>query len=110
MRRTNLRFVLSRRTPIISPLAVGRCSPTTSFFRQRGVAYTTNGGLNWTFPSKLDAGTFRSDPVLAADANGIFYYLGISNSSTFAEDLFRSTNGGVTWQSLGSVLGGDKEW
>jgi hypothetical protein len=82
---------------------------TNSNFRQSGVAYTTNGGLNWTFPGNLDAGTFRSDPVLASDANGAFYYLGISNSSTFACDLLRSTNGGATWQPVGPALGGDKE-
>jgi hypothetical protein len=81
-----------------------------SNFRQSGWAYTTNGGLNWTFPGRLDAGTFRSDPVLAADASGNFYYLGITNGSNFHCDLFRSTNGGVTWQSLGWALGGDKEW
>ena len=40
----------------------------TSNFRQSGWAYSTNGGLAWTFPGKLDAGVFRSDPVLAADA------------------------------------------
>lgn len=93
-------------------IAVGwrQFDTTNSIFRQSGVAYTTNGGLNWTFPGKLEAGTFRSDPVLASDANGVFYYLGISNSATFAEDLFRSTNGGVTWQRVGGALGGDKEW
>jgi hypothetical protein len=74
------------------------------------VAYTTNGGLNWTFPGNLEPGTFRSDPVLASDANGVFYYLGISNSSTFACDLLRSTNGGATWQLAGPAEGGDKEW
>src|SRR5207249_11993738 len=79
-------------------------------FRQSGVAYSTNGGLNWTFPGVLEPGTFRSDPVLASDANGVFYFLGISNSATFAEDLFRSTNGGATWQRVGGALGGDKEW
>jgi hypothetical protein len=83
---------------------------TNSSFRQSGVAYTTNGGLNWTFPGNLDPGTFRSDPVLASDASGIFYYLGITNSSTLACDLLRSTNGGMTWQSAGAALGGDKEW
>jgi hypothetical protein len=83
---------------------------TNSNFRQSGVAYTTNGGLNWTFPGNLEPGTFRSDPVLASDADGIFYYLGISNSSTFACDLLRSTNGGKTWQLAGPALGGDKEW
>jgi hypothetical protein len=83
---------------------------TNSNFRQSGVAYTTNGGLNWVFPGNLDPGTFRSDPVLAADPNGVFYYLGISNASTFACDLLRSTNGGMTWQVVGPALGGDKEW
>ncbi len=83
---------------------------TNSSFRQSGVAYTTNGGLNWTFPGNLEAGTFRSDPVLASDANGFFYYLGISNSSTFDCDLLRSTNGGKNWQRIGPALGGDKQW
>lgn len=83
---------------------------TNSSFRQSGVAYTTNSGLNWTFPGNLEAGTFRSDPVLASDASGTFYYLGISNTSTFACDLLRSTNGGMTWERVGAALGGDKEW
>jgi hypothetical protein len=83
---------------------------TNSNFRQSGVAYSTNGGLNWTFPGNLEPGTFRSDPVLASDANGTFYYLGISNANTFAEDLLRSTDGGRTWQRVGQALGGDKEW
>lgn len=81
-----------------------------SSFRQAGVAYSANGGLNWTFPGDLEAGTFRSDPVLASDANGVFYYLGITNVNTFACDLLRSTNGGMTWQRVGPALGGDKEW
>jgi len=78
-----------------SRIAIGcrQFDSTNSNFRQSGWAYSTNGGLSWTFPAKLDAGTFRSDPVLASDANGIFYYLGISNANTFNCDLFRSTNG-----------------
>jgi hypothetical protein len=93
-------------------MAVGwrQFDTTNSNFRQSGVAFTTNGGLNWTFPGNLDAGTFRSDPVLASDANGVFYFLGITNESTFACDLLRSTNGGATWQPVGPALGGDKEW
>jgi hypothetical protein len=93
-------------------MAVGwrQFDTATSNFRQSGVAYTTNGGLNWTFPGNLEPGTFRSDPVLAADANGTFYYLGISNSSTFACDLLRSTNGGATWPLASAALGGDKQW
>ncbi|PYI82428.1 MAG: hypothetical protein DME26_17705, partial [Verrucomicrobia bacterium] len=89
-------------------MAVGwrQFDTTNSNFRQSGVAYTTNGGLNWTFPGNLEPGTFRSDPVLAADVDGIFYYLGISNANTFACDLLRSTDGGATWQSAGPALGG----
>jgi hypothetical protein len=83
---------------------------TNSSFRQSGAAYTTNGGLNWTFPGDLEPGTFRSDPVLASDSSGIFYFLGISNDVTYACDLLRSTNGGMTWQPVGPALGGDKEW
>src|SRR5215468_1259704 len=74
---------------------------TNSNFRQSGVAYSTNGGLSWTFPGSLEPGNFRSDPVLASDASGIFYYLGISNASTFNCDLFSSTNGGITWRRIG---------
>jgi hypothetical protein len=95
-----------------SRIAIGwrQFDTTNSNFRQSGVAYTTNGGLNWTFPGNLDPGTFRSDPVLASDAKGVFYFLGITNSSTFACDLLRSTDGGATWQPVASALGGDKEW
>ncbi len=93
-------------------MAVGwrQFDTTNSNFRQSGVAYTTNGGLKWTYPGNLDPGIFRSDPVLASDADGVFYYLGITNANTFACDLLRSTNGGATWQSAGAALGGDKEW
>jgi hypothetical protein len=93
-------------------LAVGwrQFDTTNSNFRQSGVAYTTNSGLNWTFTGDLEPGTFRSDPVLAADATGNFYYLGISNTTTFACDLLSSTNGGATWPRIGAALGGDKEW
>src|SRR5437667_7482359 len=90
-------------------MAVGwrQFDTTNSNFRQSGVAYTTNGGLNWTFPGNLEPGTFRSDPVLAADANGVFYYLGISNVNNFSCDLLRSTNGGATLPLTGPAQGRD---
>jgi hypothetical protein len=96
----------------LNRIAIGwrQFDTTNSNFRQSGVAYSTNGGLSWTFPGNLEAGTFRSDPVLASDANGTFYYLGISNIATFDCDLLRSTNSGATWQRVGPALGGDKEW
>jgi hypothetical protein len=96
----------------VNRIAIGcrQFDTTNSNFRQSGVAYSTNGGLSWTFPGNVEAGTFRSDPVLASDVNGVFYYLGITNTSTFNCDLVRSTNGGATWQRVGPAQGGDKEW
>jgi hypothetical protein len=95
-----------------SRIAVGwrQFDNVLSDFRQAGWAYSTNGGLNWTFPGVLEPGTFRSDPVLESDADGIFYYLGVITNGNVHCDLFRSTNGGMSWQSLGLAEGGDKEW
>ena len=46
----------------------------SSDFRQAGWGYTTDGGYSWTFPGAIDAGVFRSDPVLDSDADGNFFY------------------------------------
>src|ERR1041384_846313 len=35
-----------------------------SSFRQAGRAYTTDGGITWTFLGSLENNVFRSDPVL----------------------------------------------
>ena len=81
-----------------------------SDFREAGWAYTTNGGLSWTFGGVLETNVFRSDPVLAADAEGRFYYLSLATNPDFHCDLWRSTDGGLTWQGLGAAYGGDKPW
>jgi hypothetical protein len=81
-----------------------------SDFREAGWAYSTNGGLNWTFPGVLEPGVFRSDPVLGSTADGTFYYLGVITNGNLHCDFFRSTNSGVTWQLVGLAQGGDKEW
>jgi hypothetical protein len=97
-------------------IAVGwrQFKDVTDAFRQAGWAYSTNGGLNWTFPGVLDTNLFRSDPVLAAAADGTFYYLGVltngQNGDHYFCDLWQSTNGGKDWQPLGLAQGGDKEW
>lgn len=82
----------------------------TNDFRQAGWAYSTNGGLSWTFPGVLETNVFRSDPVLAADADGRFYYLSVLVSPTYHCDLWQSTNGGMSWHQAGFALGGDKPW
>jgi len=81
-----------------------------SDFRQAGWAYSTNAGLTWTFPGVLEPGTFHSDPVLASDADGTFYYLGVLTNDVYHCDLWRSTNGGASWDFAGLALGGDKAW
>lgn len=88
---------------------------TTSNFREAGYAYTRDGGLTWTFPGVLEDGVFRSDPVLDCDADGNFYYLGLTmtrppEAITRTCHLFKSSNGGLTWSPAVFAYGGDKEW
>ena len=94
-------------------IAVGwrQFNTTNSNFRQAGYAYSTNGGITWTFGGVLQTNEFRSDPVLATDAEGRFYFLSLYQPpSTFQCDIWRSTNGGASWQQLGQAAGGDKPW
>jgi hypothetical protein len=80
-------------------------------FRQAGFGYTYDGGETWTFPEVIEPGVFRSDPVLDSDADGNFYY----NSLTVAGDdywcnVFKSNDGGATWDEGVYAQGGDKQW
>ena len=43
-----------------------------SDFRQGGFGYTTDGGLNWTFPGVLQPGVFRQRSGVAFDEIGTF--------------------------------------
>ncbi len=79
-----------------------------SNFRQAGYAYSHNGGKKWTFPGVHTPGVFRSDPVVDADADGNFYYYSLE--SDFTCDIFRSTDGGVSWAGPFFAFGGDKTW
>jgi hypothetical protein len=81
-----------------------------SNFRQAGWAYTTDSGLSWTFPGVIDPGIFRSDPVLDHDADGAIYYNSLTNSPTYMCKVFRSDDGGVTWDAGTDAAGGDKQW
>mgnify|MGYP000754840307 FL=1 len=79
-----------------------------SNFRQAGWAYSHDGGLTWTFPGVLEPGVFRSDPVVRADANGVFYYMSLRGD--FTCQVFRSVDGGMTFPERYDAFGGDKEW
>ncbi len=84
-----------------------------SDFRQAGWSYTTDGGATWTFPGSLEPGIFRSDPVLGSDSSGNFYYQSLgadAGLTNFFVDVFKSTNGGVTWPVKTASFGGDKNW
>jgi hypothetical protein len=80
----------------------------TSNFRQSGYGYTSNGGTTWTFPGVLENNVFRSDPVLASDDTGRFFYLSLLE--TFFDNVWSSLNSGQTWTNLGPATGGDKQW
>jgi hypothetical protein len=80
----------------------------TSNFRQAGYAYTTDGGQMWTFPGVLTQGIFRSDPVLDFDSMGNAYYHSLESS--FDVNVFKSPDGGMTWETPVFAYGGDKNW
>jgi len=103
----------------LSRMAIGwrQFDDVTSNFRQAGNGYTTDGGLTWTFPGVLQPGFFRSDPVTASDETGTFFYLSLRSSwpvqTFFCDDMWRSTNGGATWDLISGkqgAIGGDKQW
>ncbi|MFZ1217725.1 MAG: hypothetical protein WAO00_00460 [Chthoniobacterales bacterium] len=84
----------------------------SSNFRRGGWAYTTNGGLSWSFPGSLST-AFRSDPVLFSTDTGTFFYLSLI--SGLQDDIWRSLNSGQTWTGLtppppANATGGDKQW
>jgi hypothetical protein len=79
-----------------------------SNFRQAGWAFSHDGGATWTFPGVLQPGQFRSDPVLAADSTGAFFYYSLSSATS--GEVFLSTNQGMSWAGPIDAFGGDKEW
>ncbi len=82
----------------------------TSSFRQAGWGNTADGGATWS-TATIEPGVFRSDPVLDSDAAGNFYYNSLSvPGGTFTCDVFRSFDGGATWDGGVNAFGGDKQW
>jgi hypothetical protein len=85
-----------------------------SNFRQAGYGFTTDGGHTWTFDGRIiDEGVFRSDPVLAADTEGNFYYNSLTandQQTEFSCQVFDSSDGGQTWGPAVQAYGGDKQW
>ncbi len=82
----------------------------SSNFRQAGWSYSSDGGQSWTFPGVIEQGIFRSDPVLDYDSAGNFYYNSLTNTPDYFCKVFKSSNGGASWNSGTDAHGGDKQW
>jgi hypothetical protein len=83
-----------------------------SNFREAGVGYSTNGGLTWT-ADKIQAGVFRSDPVLDTNNSGVMFYNSLTTYyGPLTTQVFRSYTGGSTWYPTPATFayGGDKQW
>jgi hypothetical protein len=82
----------------------------TSNFRQAGYAYTSDGGQTWTFPGVIDPQVFRSDPIVDFDSAGTFYYNSLTNNSgLYTCKVYKSQDGGATWDAGTEAHGGDKQ-
>lgn len=83
----------------------------SSDFREAGYAFTSDGGELWNYTGPLNAGQFRSDPVLDTDEDGNFFYNSLSMiGGSFFCRVFKSEAGSDTWDVGVSAGGGDKQW
>jgi len=77
-------------------------------YRQVGFGYTFDGGNTWH--DTLFAGTpysWDSDPGITVDDSGYFYAVVLSlpsNGSTSGIFVFKSTNGGMSWEGPYTVI------
>ena len=90
--------------------------------RFAGFAYSHDGGLSWTNGGTLDhppnqpANAEQSDPVLAVNSQGVFFYWSevFRPNPPTAHYVYRSLDGGMTWtiptQVQNPPTPGDKEW
>ena len=78
-----------------------------SNFRQAGIGYTEDAGESWNFLTPIESGIFRSDPVLATDKNGVFFYNSLSQD--YSTDIFKTSNL-EDWSDKTFAFGGDKQW
>ena len=95
-----------------SRMAIGwrQFSDASSGFREAGWAWSRSGGQSWIFPGVLEPGVFRSDPVLRADPDGVFYYNSLHVFGGFYCTVFRSLDGGASWNEGAFAFGGDHSW
>jgi hypothetical protein len=78
-----------------------------SNFRQAGIAYSIDGGESWNNIAPIESGVFRTDPVLAVNSEGRFFYNSLTKN--YNCDVFSSTDL-EDWSEKTYALGGDKQW
>lgn len=102
-----------------SQIAIGwrQFNTVTNSFRQAGRSYSSDGGVSWNYQEVFEPGVFRSDPVLASNADGEFYYQSLlvelntsGDYSSFYTYQWKSYDGGATWVERTFAYGGDKSW
>ena len=81
-----------------------------SNFREAGVSRSLDGGRTWSGAEVIDQGVFRTDPVLDADFDGNFCYYSLLGPALRSCQMFKSTDGGFTWDGPIPARGGDKNW
>lgn len=95
-----------------SKIAIGwrQFDTIASNFREAGYGYSSDGGFSWT-TGEIESGVFRSDPVLAVNAQGKFFYNSLRVvGNVFDTKVYPSTNGGASWGAGVPAFGGDKQW
>ncbi|MEM1325744.1 MAG: T9SS type A sorting domain-containing protein [Bacteroidota bacterium] len=80
-----------------------------SNFRQAGNAFSEDGGATWNNLIPIEAGIFRSDPVLDTDSEGNFYYNSLGVEYGFSCDVFKTADP-TNWNIKTFAQGGDKQW
>ena len=53
---------------------------------------------------------FRSDPVLGFDADGNIFYNSLTVQGNYWCNVYKSVDGGATWDAGVFAYGGDKQW
>ncbi|MBS1716960.1 MAG: hypothetical protein JSS72_04425 [Armatimonadetes bacterium] len=84
----------------------------TNAFRQAGNAWTNDGGQTWqNMPPLTDSGKpqYRTDPDLATDSNGQFFYLDFHLFNAGQTELFNAVNN-QNWLGTVFAWGGQKPW
>jgi hypothetical protein len=91
-----------------------------SSFRKAGFAHSNDGGSTWTNggtltrPPGLPKNTQQTDPVLAVDSEGVFYFWSEVFDPIFGQYVYKSFTGGMSWEEPFPVeedpTSGDKGW